>query len=388
MPPHRIETELSQNGIHYKLGDTVVVYDPVTGEVTNSELLDDELDFDVEQFNRRVITRPFNEVVLAEIAQDIDPESPEEQGKTLIFAVNDQHADMIVDILKNLYSEYGVDNDAIMKITGSVGGGNPKKIQEAIKRFKNEKYPSIAVTVDLLTTGIDVPEITNLVFLRRVKSRILFEQMLGRATRLCPKIHKTHFEIYDPVGVYDSIDPVSTMKPVVANPSTSFGQLLDGLEVVEEKKQVQYQIDQIIAKLQRKKRNLDSKTLEHFVSMTGGMNPTQFIQQLEKEPLEQRRNQLLAHRDVFAFLEESGGTGGVPVVISDKPDKLVSHYPGLWKRQPPRGLLGRFCGLCPDPSQRDCGAEYCLHPSQRSDTGKPAESAFDPRPGGLHYPAA
>lgn len=340
--PHRIETELSQNGIHYKLGDTVVVYDPVTGEVTNSELLDDELDFDVEQFNRRVITRPFNEVVLAEIAQDIDPESPEEQGKTLIFAVNDQHADMIVDILKNLYSEYGVDNDAIMKITGSVGGGNPKKIQEAIKRFKNEKYPSIAVTVDLLTTGIDVPEITNLVFLRRVKSRILFEQMLGRATRLCPKIHKTHFEIYDPVGVYDSIDPVSTMKPVVANPSTSFGQLLDGLEVVEEKKQVQYQIDQIIAKLQRKKRNLDSKTLEHFVSMTGGMNPTQFIQQLEKEPLEQRRNQLLAHRDVFAFLEESGGTGGVPVVISDKPDKLVSHTRGYGKGSRPEDYLDAF----------------------------------------------
>ena len=64
---------------------------------------------------------------------------------------------MIVDILKNIYAEYGVDNEAIMKITGSVGGGNPKKVQEAIKRFKNERYPSIAVTVDLLTTGIDVP---------------------------------------------------------------------------------------------------------------------------------------------------------------------------------------------------------------------------------------
>ena len=82
-----------------------------------------------------------------------------------------------------------------MKITGSVGGGNPKKVEEAIKRFKNERFPSVVVTVDLLTTGIDVPEITTLVFMRRVKSRILFEQMLGRATRLCPKIHKTHFEI-------------------------------------------------------------------------------------------------------------------------------------------------------------------------------------------------
>lgn len=112
-----------------------------------NKALEDKLDFDVEQFNRQVITRPFNETVLAEIARDIDPENPEEQGKTLIYAVDDQHADMIVDVLKNIYSAYDVDNDAIMKITGSVGGGNPKKVQEAIKRFKNERYPSIAVTL-------------------------------------------------------------------------------------------------------------------------------------------------------------------------------------------------------------------------------------------------
>lgn len=84
-------------------------------------MLDDELDFDVEQFNRQVITKSFNETVLAEIARDIDLENPEEQGKTLIYAVDDQHADLIVSILKGIYSEYGVDNDAIMKITGSVG---------------------------------------------------------------------------------------------------------------------------------------------------------------------------------------------------------------------------------------------------------------------------
>lgn len=211
-----------------------------------NKALEDKLDFDVEQFNRQVITRPFNETVLAEIARDIDPENPEEQGKTLIYAVDDQHADMIVDVLKNIYSAYDVDNDAIMKITGSVGGGNPKKVQEAIKRFKNERYPSIAVTVDLLTTGIDVPEITTIVFMRRVKSRILFEQMLGRATRLCPSIHKTHFEIYDPVGVYDSLADVNTMKPVVSNPSTSFEQLLDGMDATNDETQVQFQINQII----------------------------------------------------------------------------------------------------------------------------------------------
>ncbi|WP_195451465.1 type I restriction-modification system endonuclease [Anaeromassilibacillus sp. 1001302B_160321_C8] len=340
--PHDLHTKLRDEGIHYQSGDTVTVYDPVTGEITNSELLNDELNFDVEQFNKKVITRPFNEAVLAEIAKDIDPENPEEQGKTLIYAVDDQHADMIVDILKNIYAEYGVDNDAIMKITGSVGGGNPKKVQEAIKRFKNERYPSIAVTVDLLTTGIDVPEITNLVFLRRVKSRILFEQMLGRATRLCPKIHKTHFEIYDPVGVYESLDAVNTMKPVVANPSASFGQLLDGLEILEDEKQIAYQIDQIIAKLQRKKRKLDGKAMEHFVSMTGGMDPTQFIQQLEQEPPPQARNRILAHRDLFKLLGETRANGSRPVIISDAPDELVGHTRGYGTGSRPEDYLDAF----------------------------------------------
>ena len=70
----------------------------------------------------------------------------------------------------------------------TIGGHPIVKIKEAIRRFKNETYPNIVVTVDLLTTGIDVEEIENLVFMRRIRSRILFEQMLGRATRLCPEI--------------------------------------------------------------------------------------------------------------------------------------------------------------------------------------------------------
>ena len=341
--PHTLETKLSKEGIHYKGGDTVAVYDPVTGEITNSELLDDELNFDVEQFNRQVITRSFNETVLAEIARDIDPENPEENGKTLIYAVDDAHADMIVDILKTLYAEYGVDNDAIMKITGSVGGGNPKKVQEAIKRFKNERFPSIAVTVDLLTTGIDVPEITTLVFMRRIKSRILFEQMLGRATRLCPSIKKTHFEIYDPVGVYESLEDVNTMKPVVANPSASFSQLLEGLEVIEDEKQTENQIQQIIAKLQRKKRNIDAQTLEHFISMTGGMDPAQFIADLKQRSAADARNRLLAQKELFHLLQERKTNGGRTVVVSEAEDELLSHTRGYGKAdQRPEDYLDAF----------------------------------------------
>lgn len=340
--PHELKTKLSQEGIHYKKGDTVTVYDTVTGEITNSELLNDELDFDVDKFNRKVITEPFNRAVLEEIARDIDPETPEVQGKTLIYAVDDQHADLIVKILKEIYAKTGVDNDAIMKITGSVGGGNKKKVEEAIKRFKNERYPSVVVTVDLLTTGIDVPEITTLVFMRRVKSRILFEQMLGRATRLCPAIHKTHFEIYDPVGVYESLEDVNTMKPVVANPAASFTQLLEGLEVLQDERQVKNQINQIVAKLQRRKRNMDSRTMEHFISMTGGKDPTQFIAELQNSKPEEAKKQLLACKDVFEMFQQTRPNGGRKLVISDQEDELLSHTRGYGSSDRPEDYLDAF----------------------------------------------
>ena len=340
--PHELTTELSKKGIHYKKGDTVVRYDPVTGEVTNSELLEDELDFDVDAFNRQVITESFNRAVLTEIARDIDPESPDVQGKTLIYAVNDDHADLIVKILKEIYTEMGVDNDAIMKITGSVGGGNKKKVKDAIKRFKNERFPSVVVTVDLLTTGIDVPEITTLVFMRRVKSRILFEQMMGRATRLCPEIHKTHFEIYDPVGVYESLDAVNTMKPVVANPGATFEQLLHGLEVLEDDRQVQNQLDQIMAKLQRQKRHLDSEVMEHFISMTGGQDPTQFIADLQQRKPEDAKTRLLAHVELFKMLGQFKPDCRRSVVISDHEDKLLEHTRGYGKGSKPEDYLDAF----------------------------------------------
>ncbi len=340
--PHALITQLRKDGIHYKKGDTVALYDPITGEITNSELLDDELNFDVDDFNRQVITEPFNWAVLTEIARDIDPESPDVQGKTLIYAVNDSHADLIVKILKDIYTKTGVDNDAIMKITGSVGGGNQKKVQQAIKRFKNERFPSIVVTVDLLTTGIDVPEITTLVFMRRVKSRILFEQMLGRATRLCPEIHKTHFEIYDPVGVYESLKDVSTMKPVVVNPQTTFEQLLDGLDVLDDEKRVQNQINQIVAKLHRKIQHMDTETIEHFASLADGQNPAQFIANIQQRKLKDAKTHLLAHTELFKILDDFKPDGRRSVVISDHEDKLLEHNRGYGSNKKPEDYLDAF----------------------------------------------
>ena len=340
--PHELHTKLRDEGIHYEKGDDIVLYDPVTGQILNSEMLEDELDFDVDNFNKQVITEGFNRAVLEEIARDIDPTSPDIQGKTLIYAVDDQHADMIVKILKEIYSESGVDNDAIMKITGSVGGGNRKKVQEAIKRFKNETYPSMVVTVDLLTTGIDVPSITTLVFMRRIRSRILFEQMLGRATRLCPEIHKTHFDIYDPVGVYESLADVNTMKPVVANPKATFEELLDGLDEMDDERHMQYQIDQIVAKLQRRRRNMDDKTMEHFMSMTGGKDPAEVASEVEHADPEAAREKLRTYRDALKWLQEIRINRNRTVVISEEEDELVSHTRGYGKGEKPEDYLQSF----------------------------------------------
>lgn len=181
-----------------------------------------------------------------------------------------------------------------------------------------------------------------MVFMRRVKSCILFEQMMGRATRLCPEIHKTHFEIYDPVGVYDSLDAVNTMKPVAVNPGATFEQLLDGLEVLEDERQVQNQIDQIMAKLQRKKRHIDAETMEHFISMTGGQAPTQFIADIQQRRPEDAKNRLLAYAELFKMLGQFKPDSRRAVVISDHEDKLLEHTRGYGNGSKPEDYLDAF----------------------------------------------
>ncbi|MCL2007365.1 MAG: type I restriction-modification system endonuclease [Treponema sp.] len=337
--PHDIRTKLRDDGINYQPGETVAIYDPVTGEITNSAELDDELIFDIDSFNETVITENFNRTVLNEITLDINPEG---EGKTLVFAANDDHADLIVKILKEIYEPKGVSNDAIIKITGSIGGGNTKKVLEAVKRFKNEQYTNIAVTVDLLTTGIDVPEITTLIFMRRVKSRILFEQMLGRATRLCPRINKTHFEIYDPVGVYESMEPVSTMKPLVQNPSATFNDLLTGLETFNTEQQVKNMINLIIAKIQRKKQKLSPEAQSHFDYASGNLDPEQFIQKIIGLSTMEAKEYILKNTELFKILDDGYLPTEQKVYISDKPDELVSHTRGYGQGTTSQDYLEEF----------------------------------------------
>lgn len=222
-PPIRYETLLTQKGIHFDKGQHVEAINLATGEIEAAEL-DDELNFELESFNRRVINEDFNRVICEQLAQELDPTGEE---KAMIFCATDAHADMVKRLLNEAFrAVYGeqYNQAAVEKITGA-----SDKVDTLIRRYKNERFPTIAITVDLLTTGIDVPAICHLVFLRRVKSRILYEQMIGRATRRCDDIGKTVFKIYDPVDLYAALQAVNTMQPLVKDPNVTLEQLIDEL---------------------------------------------------------------------------------------------------------------------------------------------------------------
>ena len=274
-PPYIINTDFIENNVKFKKGETLAQYDPNTNELINGAVLQDELDFDVSDFNKAIVLPDHTRKVLEEVANYLNPESGE---KTLIFAVNDNHADCIVDTLRDIYKPYGISNEAIMKITGKTAGGNKKKILQVIKQFKNNQYPNIAVTVDLLTTGIDVPAICNLVFMRKINSRILFEQMLGRATRLCPEIGKTHFNIFDAVRVYEDLDSTSGMKSVSV--SKTMSELLEDLfrDSGENKQPVK---DRILARLQRKNNDLTPEQKYDISERLGGIDLKTYVHKLK-----------------------------------------------------------------------------------------------------------
>lgn len=222
-PPIRFVTRLAAEGIHFAKGETVSVLDTQTGEVQSAEL-EDELDFNIESFNRSVITEAFDQVICSELAKELDPFGEE---KTMFFCVNQKHAERIKRLLDEAFAEHYQEqyNEASVRIIT----GQSDKVDQLIRLYKNERFPNIAITVDLLTTGIDVPSICNLVFMRRVRSRILYEQMKGRATRRCDDIGKTVFRIYDPVDLYAALEAVDTMQPLVKNPNVPLEQLLSEL---------------------------------------------------------------------------------------------------------------------------------------------------------------
>ena len=333
-PPFKIETELSKKGIVWKKGEKVKVYKRDTSTI-DLATAPDQIKIEVDQFNRKVITKAFNKVVCKYLASELDPASSQ---KTLIFCANDAHADLVVDLLKKAFKkQYGsVEDDSVIKITGAAD--KPLKL---IRRFKNEQNPNVAVTVDLLTTGIDVPAICNLVFLRRVNSRILFDQMLGRATRRCDEIGKESFRVFDAVGIYDALQGMTAMRPVVQAPNISFTQLTAEMTAAPTEEALTLVRDQFVAKLQRKRRHLSEKAARDFETHAG-MPADEFIAKIRTMPLAEVAGWFTAHPALGEILDRKNDGPGVPVYISDHEDKLVSVVQGYGEMDKPEDYLEAF----------------------------------------------
>jgi type I restriction enzyme R subunit len=339
-PPYIIKTELSEKGMHWKPGETVQKLRTLTGEIV-TEITQDDIDIDIDGFNRLAISKSFNEVVCSVLAEHLNPDS---QGKTLIFCVNDIHADMTVDLLtKALQRKHGIDkihHDLVKKITGSVD-----RPRELIKRYKNESLPKIGVTVELLTTGIDVPEIDTLVFLRCTRSRILYEQMMGRATRLCANLygedqHKEYFRIFDAVNIYATLQKYSQMRPVVVSPTTTFQQLAGFLKDETDPEVVEDVCQQFISKLRRKASNIEKKWNEVF-ERVAGTSPDQLAEQLATMSPERFRDWIADNGYLILELDRPR-PGGEILVHEGRPDALVSVDRGYGASSRPEDYLDAF----------------------------------------------
>lgn len=191
-----INSNVLMNGAFLKEGEQVGMIDTETGR-EQIDQLEDEREFTSTEIEEKITVPETNQKIVEELKIFTD-EFEKEYGrfpKTLIFASNDiplvSHADILVNICKATFNR---GDDFVAKITGSKTVDRPLK---KIKEFRNRPNPKIVVTVDMLSTGVDIPSLEFIVFLRPVKSRILWEQMLGRGTRKCDDIGKTHFVLFD-----------------------------------------------------------------------------------------------------------------------------------------------------------------------------------------------
>ena len=194
--PISIHSDVRINGVFLKEGEEIGKIDTQTG-LEALDNLEDERTFDASAVEHAVTAPDSNRKIIKEIAK-YAYEHEKETGrfpKILIFAVNDlphtSHADQLVRICRQVFEQ---GDDFVQKITGNPNVDRPL---QRIREFRNRPLPKIVVTVDMLSTGVDIPALEFIVFLRPVKSRILWEQMLGRGTRRCNDINKSKFVVFD-----------------------------------------------------------------------------------------------------------------------------------------------------------------------------------------------
>lgn len=223
-----IETEVSQKGGH--ILKRVIEYRDRLSREKRWEQMDEDLDYDKNKLDKDVVNPSQIRTVIKTFKENLFTSlfpRRKEVPKTLIFAKTDSHADDIINIVRE---EFGEGNEFCKKITYSA-----ENAESTLSSFRNDYYPRIAVTVDMIATGTDVKPLECLIFLRDVRSKNYFEQMVGRGTRtigvddlqkVTPSAteNKDHFVIVDAAGVTKS--KKSETRSLERKPTVSMKELM------------------------------------------------------------------------------------------------------------------------------------------------------------------
>ena len=274
----RVRSDVRINGVFLEEGEQVDQVDPETG-TKQLDLLDDERTFEATAVEREITAPDSNRRILLELKQYTDAHEAEHGRfpKTLIFAANDlphtSHADQLVDQARDIFSQ----GDAfVAKITGRVD-----RPLQRIREFRNRAKPGMVVTVDLLTTGVDIPDLEFLVFLRPVKSRILFEQMLGRGTRLGEKAtDKDRFVVFDCFDGTLLEYFAGTTGITAERPEGDGKSLAKIIEEIWQNKDRAYNTKRLVRRLRRIDKRMSGEARDLFARFVDDGDVGQFAEQL------------------------------------------------------------------------------------------------------------
>ena len=241
VPYHTIETrmKLPEKGLHYEDLDE-------EEKALYEETFDEEEDFSGDDVNKFLFNQQTVDIVIEDLMEKgIKIEGGDKLGKTIVFAKNKKHARFIIDRFDALYPNYK--------------GHYAKPIYTDIRYVDStyedfttkEKLPQIAVSVDMLDTGVDVPEIVNLVFFKKVRSKSKFWQMIGRGTRLCEDlfgtgIDKENFRIFDYCSNFEFFRENKNGKESLLSKSLTENLFNIRVDIVKELQNLEFKDDEYI----------------------------------------------------------------------------------------------------------------------------------------------
>lgn len=267
----RIRTEIGERGSTVKAGYDLPVRDKRT-RAERYETLAEDFAYTSADLDRSVLVPNQIKTVLETYRDTLFTElfpGRSEVPKTLIFAKDDHHAEEIVTGVREVF---GKGNDFAKKITYQAD--DP---EATLRQFRNDYYPRIAVTVDMIATGTDVKPLEVLIFLRDVKSELYFEQMKGRGARtisaeklreVTPDAEaKTRFVLIDAVGVSESLKAIS--QPLERDRKIAFDKLIDQ---IAQGRRDDDAFTTLAARLAALDRRISDKDREKITRATGGLD--------------------------------------------------------------------------------------------------------------------